>query len=221
MRGKGTPDPNLTVRILRAILGATMPIHDMIVLGAGAWRGWDARRLAAAGADVLVVDRADKPGWSAARPAFSRASPPTTARLRPRGRSRFLSVLDTVDAERVNGWPLRVSGYGKPCQPVAFTPHQTRCAFVDGVNALPHSMARGLSLHLRAQAAAVEVTGDGGAVVLQDGGRLEARSLVFALALEQALPFLRTLPPVVRWQRRRGRMLGNVLGNSLPVTRCR
>jgi hypothetical protein len=172
-----------------------MAVHDVIVLGAGVAGLQCARRLAAAGADVLAVDRADKPGGRCATRVFEGQAADYGSAFVHGDDPGFLSALDAVDAERLNGWPARVSGHGKPCQPVAFAPFQTRCAFVDGLNALPRSLARGLALHLRAQASRVEANDDGCVVVLQDGERLASRELVLALALEQAVPFLRMLPP--------------------------
>ena len=73
------PPLNLTKRrrVPYAVCG--MAIHDVIVLGAGVAGLQCARRLKAPGADVLVVDRADKPGAGAPR-GCSKGFPRTTAR---------------------------------------------------------------------------------------------------------------------------------------------
>jgi renalase len=47
-----------------------MAMHDVIILGAGVAGLQCARRLSSAGADVLVVDRADKPGGRCATRVF-------------------------------------------------------------------------------------------------------------------------------------------------------
>jgi predicted NAD/FAD-dependent oxidoreductase len=171
-----------------------MAIHDVIILGAGVAGLQCARRLKEAGSDVLVVDRADKPGGRCATRIFEGQPADYGPAFIHGHEPGFLSAVDAVDAERVAGWPARVSGHGKPCQPVAFAPYETRLAFVEGVNAFPRSLAKGLEIRLAAQASAIEVNGDTCIVALRNGERLAARELVLALALEQTIPFLRMFP---------------------------
>jgi predicted NAD/FAD-dependent oxidoreductase len=175
------------------MLLSIMAIHDVIVLGAGVAGLQCARRLSSAGWDVLVVDRADRPGGRCATRTFSGQpadyGPPFVHGDDP----RFLSAVDAVPGERLSGWPVRVSGRGSPCQPDAFAPFETRLAFVEGVNAFPRVLAEGLAIRLRAQAASVGIERDGIVVTLEGGERLKSRDLVLAMALEQTGPFLRQL----------------------------
>ena len=170
-----------------------MATHDVIVLGAGVAGLQCARRLSAAGRDVLVVDRSDKPGGRCATRVFAGQAAdygPTFVHGDDPG---FLAAVDAVPGERLQGWPLRVNGKGTPCQPDAFASFQARCAFADGVNALPRALAEGLSIRLNAQASSVGVEKDGIVVTLENGEPLKSRDLVLAVALEQAGPFLRQL----------------------------
>jgi renalase len=169
-------------------------VRDVIVVGAGVAGLACARRLSSAGADVLVLDRADKPGGRCATrwteglpfdygPQFLHGADPS-----------FLSCLASVDARRVEGWPRRVEGRGTPCQPDAFAPHQTRLAFEEGLHSLPRDLARGLPLTLNTLAVSLSVSGGAARVLSAAGESFEGRDLVLALALEQALPFLHMLP---------------------------
>ena len=177
------------------MLGVNMATHDVIVLGAGVAGLQCARRLKSAGKDVLVVDRADKPGGRCATRVFE-GSPADYGVLFIHGDDPgFLSALAEVPAERLEGWPRRVSGRGAPCQPDAFAPFETRCAFTDGVNVFPRFLAEGLPLRLGAQAASVSMGSDGVTLALADGERVRGRTLVLAMALEQSVPFLGMLRP--------------------------
>jgi renalase len=173
-----------------------MATHEVIVLGAGVAGLQCARRLKSAGRDVLLVDRADKPGGRCATRVFE-GSPADYGVLFVHGDDPgFLAALGEVPAERLEGWPRRINGKGAPCQPDAFAPFETRYAFTGGVNAVPRFLAEGLPIRLRAQAESVSAGPDGVTVMLADGERLQSRDLVLAMALEQSVPFLRMLEPV-------------------------
>jgi renalase len=177
------------------MLAGAMSIHDVIIIGAGVAGLQCARRMLAAGRDVLVVDRADKPGGRCATRVFDGVPADYGALFVHGDDPGFLAAVSAVPGERVEGWPARVNGRGAPCQPDAFAPFETRFAFAEGVNAFPRSLAAGLPIRLRAQAAAVTVGKDGVTVILADGERLQARDLVLALALEQSVPFVCMLEP--------------------------
>ena len=168
-------------------------MHDVIVLGAGVAGLQCARRLSRAGADVLVVDRADKPGGRCATRVFE-GQPADYGPLFLHGSDPgFLAAVASVGGERLEGWPSRVSGRGMPCQPDGFASFQTRAAFADGVNAFPRALAEGLPIRLNAQAAAVGVDNGSVSVTLAGADQLAARHLVLAMALEQTAPFVRML----------------------------
>ena len=166
-------------------------MHDVIVVGAGIAGLQCARRLAAAGADLLVVDRADKPGGRCATRMFD-GQPVDYGPLFLHGNDAgFLSAINSVDGVRhIDGWPHTVHGRGAPCQPDAFAPFETRLAFAEGVNAFPQTLARGLPIQLRTQV--IACTAKKGFMQVTDaaGTILTSRHLVLALALEQSMPFL-------------------------------
>ena len=171
-------------------------MHDVIVIGAGVAGLQCARRLAGAGAEVVVLDRASKVGGRCATreiehipfeygPLFLHGDEPA-----------FLETLDTVaDVQRLAGWPRRVEGQGTPCQPEAFAPHQRRLAFVEGLHQYPRSLASGLPIRLNTQVAAIAADPDGVTVTSTDSQRFRGRDLVLALALEQTFGLLPMLPP--------------------------
>ncbi len=170
-------------------------MHDVLVLGAGVAGLACACALAAGGARVQVVDRADKPGGRCATrwhdgeafdygPLFLHGSDPA-----------FLEEIYKVDdsSGRQEGWPRRVNGSGAPCQPRAFLPHETRVAFGAGLHAFARQLARGLDVRLHTQVTAVRAEADGIAVETSTGERLRARDVVIAFALEQAVPLVHAL----------------------------
>jgi hypothetical protein len=171
-------------------------MHDVIVIGAGVAGLQCAGRLVSAGADVLVVDRADKPGGRCATRTFD-GQPADYGPLFIHGFDKgFLSAVESVPgARRLKGWPRRVHGGGRPCQPDAFAPFETRMAFSEGLNAFPRSLAARLPIRLRTRVASIAKEGEGMAVVGSEGERFHARDLVLAMALEQSLPFVRSLEP--------------------------
>ena len=177
------------------MLSGDMATHDVIVLGAGVAGLQCARRLKNAGREVLVVDRADRPGGRCATRVFEGVPADYGALFVHGDDPGFLADVAAVPGERLEGWPARVNGRGAPCQPDAFAPFETRCAFTEGVNAFPRFLADGLPIRLRAQAASVVVGKDGVMLTLADGERLQARDLVLAMALEQSVLFLRMLEP--------------------------
>ncbi len=168
------------------------PDVDMIVVGAGVAGLEAARRLAAAGRRVVVLDRARGVGGRCATrqvdagradlgPVFLHGHDPA-----------FLAALAEVGGGVV--WPARVVGAGTPCQRVAFRAGERRVVFAEGVSAFPKHLARGLDVRLETTVVGL-VPGDGAlAVVTQAGERLEARDVVLALALEQTDALLATLP---------------------------
>jgi hypothetical protein len=169
-------------------------MHDVIVVGAGVAGLQCARRLRQSGADVLVLDRADKVGGRCATrwhdgepfdygPQFLHGSD-----------DGFLSALAAVPARSIAGWPRRIEGSGTPCQPDAFAPGEDRLAFGEGLHELPRSLAQGLTARLGCQVTAVSAAGGVVSVQSTAGDEFRGRDLVLALALEQALPFLRMLP---------------------------
>ncbi|MGO9310532.1 MAG: NAD(P)/FAD-dependent oxidoreductase [Spirochaetia bacterium] len=170
-------------------------MHDVIILGAGVAGLQCARRLRAAGADVLVVDRADKPGGRCATRSFDGQQADYGPLFVHGHDAGFLAAVAGVGSARLEGWPARVSGRGAPCQPDAFAAFQTRAALVDGVNTFPAALSQGLAIRLRALAVSIGAEKDGMVVTLADGETLRTRDLVLAMALEQSAPFLRNLEP--------------------------
>ena len=168
---------------------------DVIVIGAGVAGLSCAARLQAAGAGVLLLDRADKPGGRCATRQFHGQSADYGPVFLHGRDPDFLAAVRTACAETRPGWPGKVSGTGKPCQPEAFSLGESRLGIPEGVNAFPRSLAAGLRIQLNCRVQTV--SWDGGLFSVTDGagGQWQSRDLVLALALEQALPFLRQLAP--------------------------
>lgn len=170
------------------------PAPDVVVVGAGVCGLACAQALAASGLEPLVLERGRGVGGRCATRRI--ASQPLdfgVAFLHGR-EPEFLTALRAVPAAVIEGWPSEIHGTGRPCQPDAFAPGEHRLAYEEGLSAFPKHMARGLAVRLGAQVVRLEPTDGALALHLEDGGRIEAGRIVLALAPEQALDLLATVP---------------------------
>ncbi|MBI5068028.1 MAG: FAD-dependent oxidoreductase [Deltaproteobacteria bacterium] len=166
----------------------------VLVLGAGVAGLSCARALADAGRPVEVLERARGVGGRCATRRVE-GQPVDFGVAFLHGRDPgFLAALAEVPARRLDGWPVAMLGAGRPCQPEAFTPGESRLAFAEGISAFPRHLAAGLPVTLRANAVAVEPEGAALRVRLEGGGAAEAPVVVLALAAEQAHELLGTVP---------------------------
>jgi predicted NAD/FAD-dependent oxidoreductase len=168
--------------------------EEVVVVGAGVSGLACARALADAGRSVRVLERARGVGGRCAtRRVDGQPIDFGVAFLHGRD-AAFLDELDSVPARRLPGWPAEIHGTGRPCQPEAFSPGERRLAFAEGVSALPKHLARDLDVRLDARVEGLEVAGERLRLLLDDGEAAEARTLVLAIAAEQASDLLGTLP---------------------------
>jgi predicted NAD/FAD-dependent oxidoreductase len=94
----------------------------------------------------------------------------------------------------LEGWPRRVEGAGAPCQPEALGA-ATRClAFAEGMSAFPKHLALGLDIRQQTTVIRMRPLEDGFEVTAADGQVFRGRDLVLALALEESVQLLGTLP---------------------------
>ena len=171
-------------------------MHDVIVVGAGIAGVQCARRLRGAGADVLLVDRADKVGGRCATRFFEGQAADYGPLFIHGNDGGFLAAVgEAADAHRLEGWPQRIIGNGTPCQPESFGPRETRLALAEGVNVVPRALASGLSVRLRTQVSAVSAADGCVRIEGAEGELFQARDAVLAMALEQSVPFLQMLAP--------------------------
>jgi renalase len=176
------------------------PTGPTVVVGAGVAGLACARRLAAAGRSVVVLDRARGVGGRCAtRLLEGQPIDHGTAFLHGPDPA-FLAELRQVPATLLPGWPAAVSGAGQPCQPEAFTPGEQRLAFAEGVSAFPRHLAAGLDVRLGVNVSGLEAA-PGALLLPTEGGEPHrATEVVLALAAEQTLRLLSTLaapPPEV------------------------
>jgi len=145
---------------------------------------------------VLVLDRADRPGGRCATRSFGGTVADYGPLFLHGSDPLFLDAVRAAGAgPALEGWPKKVHGKGRPCQPRAFGRGETRYAMAEGVNAFPRTIAQGLPVELRTQVDGIEVGSGIVRVADMNKRRFESRGLVLALALEQALPFLTRLGP--------------------------
>jgi renalase len=166
---------------------------DVVVVGAGVCGLACARTLAASGMDLLVLERGRGVGGRCATRRIAGQPLDFGVAFLHGSEPEFLTALRAVPSV-IEGWPSDVHGTGRPCQPDAFAPGEHRLAYEEGLSAFPKHMARGLTVRLGARVVRLELTDGALALHLEDGGRVEAGMTVLALAPEQALDLLGTLP---------------------------
>lgn len=171
----------------RSYLSAVDPV---VIVGAGVAGLACAQALAAAGRAPVILERGRGVGGRCATrrlegqpvdlgPAFLHGKAPD-----------FLAALAAVPAIAVKAWPAHIEGVGRPCQPEAFDPTETRLAFADGLTAFPKALARGLTVQTGVQVLGVEADGAQLKLLLAAGAPMRATTVVLAVAPEQAIGLL-------------------------------
>jgi renalase len=172
--------------------------HDVLVVGAGVSGLSCARAAAAAGRDVLVLDRARGVGGRCATHRLL-GMPFDLGVSFLHGRDPdYLAAVRAACPRRIEGWPRRVRGTGRPCQPEAFRDGEERIAVVDGVTRFPRELANGLPVRTGARVESLDLSGPLPAALLEGGEAVRARHLVLALAPEQVLRLLDGTPELPR-----------------------
>jgi renalase len=187
--GVGLPSAARSARIGAPEVGGVEQA-EILVIGAGVAGLACARALADGGVSPVVLDRARGVGGRCATRRVDGQPVDHGVVFLHGSDPALLAALEAVESPRRDGWPARVHGAGAPCQPAAFQPGQERLAFEDGVSAFPKTLARGLDVrlgrdvrHLTTDRGTVEVT-------TRAGETYRSRTVILALALEQAIPFL-------------------------------
>jgi hypothetical protein len=165
-----------------------------VVVGAGIAGLSCARTLVDAGRSVVLLERARGVGGRCATRRFE-DQPIDFGVLYLHGRDRdFLDAVDAVPGTQLPGWPAVIQGAGRPCQPEAFAPGEQRVAFAEGLYLFPKWLAQGLDVRLGRRVVSFRV--EPGAVLLDvdDHEPVVARTVVFAVAAEQALNLLTASP---------------------------
>ena len=166
---------------------------EVLVVGAGVSGLACAQALARAGRRVAVLERARGVGGRCATRRLEGVPFDHGAGFLHGTDPAFLAALDAVPAIRLDGWPRRVEGTGRPCQPEAFRMNERRLAFAEGVSAFPRHLAAGLDVRLESEVQGLEASPAGLRLRLSDGA-LEAPAVVLALAAEQSLGLLAAMP---------------------------
>ena len=163
---------------------------DVLVIGAGVSGLSCGRAAAASGREVLLLDRARGVGGRCATHRLL-GMPFDLGVSFLHGRDPdFLAAVRASSPRRVEGWPRRIRGAGRPCQPEAFRPGEQRIAITDGITAFPRQLADGLRIRTGSPVGALDLAGPLPAAVLEGGEAIQARTLVLALASEQVLRLL-------------------------------
>lgn len=166
----------------------------VVVVGAGIAGLAAAGTLARAGREVLVLERARGVGGRAATRRFE-GQPVDFGVMFYHGRDAgFLAALAEVPASPCAGWPAEIRGAGRACQPEAFAPGEKRLAFAEGVSAFPKHLAEGLTVRTEVRVTSLGPAGEGVTLTLEAGEPIQARTVVLAMAGDQAAALLGTWP---------------------------
>jgi renalase len=169
--------------------------HDVIVIGAGIAGLQCARRLGQMGRDVLVLERAQAVGGRCATSVIEEQLVDYGPFFVHGHEPAFLAAVEAVPSStRLDGWPNRVHGSGRPCQPDAFAPFERRTAWREGLTVFAQHVGQGVPVRFNTLVTTIAVSPDGFDVVSEQGEHFSARDLVLAMALEQSLPLVRMLP---------------------------
>lgn len=183
---------------------------EVLVLGAGIAGLSLARVLTGAGVPVRLLDKGKKPGGRCATrrfgavpfdygPVFLHGSDP-----------EFVGHLKALSGGWAEGWPVRISGHGPPCQPGSLERSETRLAPFRGVNALAAALAEGLPITLNTEVTDLRL--EGGRLIARGGeGEWSATTLISTLPAPQAQKLLLPLPG------RAAQTLGALLEMLTPV----
>jgi predicted NAD/FAD-dependent oxidoreductase len=170
---------------------------SVVVVGAGIAGLACARALADAGRRVLILERARGVGGRCATRRIE-GQPVDFGPTFLHGRDpAFFAALDEVPATVLPGWPMSLSGSGRPCQPGAFAPGERRIAFAEGLTVFPKHLAAGLEIRLMTEVTSLEPVGASIRLTVEGAEPIEAGTVVLSLAAEQAHALLGTVhaPP--------------------------
>lgn len=167
-----------------------MSREDVVVVGAGVAGLSCAREVAAAGRELLVIDRARGVGGRCATHRLEGMAHDVGVSFLHGRDPGFLAAIREATPHRVEGWPRTIRGSGRPCQPEAFQAGEQRIALAEGITAFPKHLARGLPIRLGTRLERVDISGDRIRLLLDGGEEIAARHVVLALAPEQVLRVL-------------------------------
>ncbi|MEI7703197.1 MAG: FAD-dependent oxidoreductase [Deltaproteobacteria bacterium] len=173
-------------------------VAEVLVVGGGVSGLACARALAAAGRSVRILDRARGVGGRCATHRLLDMPFDMGVGFLHGQDEGFLSEVRASTERRIEGWPRRVEGSGRPCQPEAFRSGEKRIALADGVRTFPKHLAQGLEVRTAARVERLVLAAGGAGVILEGGEEVRARHLVFALAADQALRLLEGTPDLPR-----------------------
>jgi predicted NAD/FAD-dependent oxidoreductase len=161
---------------------------DIVIIGAGVAGLACARELARSGKTTLILEKSRGVGGRCAtrrvdgQPvdhglAFYHGTDPS-----------FLKELRAAaPRDLIAGWPRRIDGEGRPCQPGALDPGHTRLAYERGATTYPKRLAGGLDVRFQVKAERLALAEDRIEVEAGDAGPFRARAVVLALPGPQAL----------------------------------
>jgi hypothetical protein len=170
----------------------------VVIVGAGVAGLSCARELAAAGREVLVVDRARGVGGRCATHRLEGMAFDVGASFLHGRDPDFLAAVRDATPRRIEGWPRTIQGAGRPCQPEAFQPGELRIALEEGITAFPKHLARGLPLRLGTRLERIDLSGERIRLLFEGGEEIRTRHVVLALAPEQVLRILDGLGEIPR-----------------------
>lgn len=169
---------------------------EVVIVGAGVAGLSCARELVAGGARVVVIDRGRGVGGRCATRRVDGQPVDHGVSFLHGSHPDFVRAMGEIEATKLEGWPRVREGNGRPCQTDAFRPGEARVAYEEGLSAFPKHLAQGLELRLGTNVVGLEHKRGSVMLSTESGDRIEARSLVLALATEQLTSLAAPLFPL-------------------------
>lgn len=149
--------------------------RDALIVGAGVSGLSCARELVCAGWGVTVLEKSRGVGGRCATRRMH-GQPVDHGVLFLHGSDAgFIADLDAASpATRIEPWPARVAGVGRPCLPRAFGPRERRVAWREGVTVFAKHLSAGLDVRLETTVEGVRAERSG--FVVEDAGGVRWRT---------------------------------------------
>ena len=168
---------------------------EFLIVGAGVAGLSCARELRRAGRSVALLEKSRGVGGRCATrrirnqpvdhgPGFFHGS----------DRDFLRAIEELAPASRIEGWPSRVRGEGRPCLPRAFGRGERCVAFREGATAFPKHLARDLDVRLETEVQALDVAEGSVRADCGDGRMVRGATVILTPPVAQTLRLIDSIP---------------------------
>jgi predicted NAD/FAD-dependent oxidoreductase len=169
---------------------------DVVIVGAGVAGLACARDLRVSGRSVIVLEKSRGVGGRCAtRRVEGQPVDHGPAFLHGADREFLGTVLELPSGERIDGWPARTRGEGRPCLPRAFSRGERCVALRGGMTVLPKRLARDLDVRPNVEIRSIGRAGGFVEAVDAEGRAFRAPVAVLTPPAPQTSDLLNSLDP--------------------------